>query len=85
MITFTLDPSDEIGLSRCLGVKDLAYTTRIPGGGAASVATLYQAMAAVTSGIAEVVLDLARHERALGLPLRAATGAAERRRGQRRR
>jgi acetyl-CoA acetyltransferase len=56
MITFTLDPSDEIGLSRCLGVKDLAYTTRIPGGGAASVATLCQAMAAVTSGIAEVVL-----------------------------
>jgi acetyl-CoA acetyltransferase len=56
MITFTLDPSDEIGLCRCLGVKDLAYTTRIPGGGAASVATVYQAMAAVTSGIAEVVL-----------------------------
>jgi acetyl-CoA acetyltransferase len=56
MITFTLDPSDEIGLGRCLGVKDLAYTTRIPGGGAASVATVYQAMAAVTSGIAEVIL-----------------------------
>jgi acetyl-CoA acetyltransferase len=56
MITFTLDPSEEIGLCRCLGVKDLAYTTRIPGGGAASVATVYQAMAAVTSGIAEVVL-----------------------------
>ncbi|HTD30642.1 MAG TPA: hypothetical protein VK650_03720 [Steroidobacteraceae bacterium] len=56
MITFTLDPSDEIGLCRCLGVKDLAYTTRIPGGGAASVATVYQAMAAVTSGIAQVVL-----------------------------
>jgi len=56
MITFTLDPSDEIGLGRCLGVKDLAYTTRIPGGGAASVATLAQAMAAVNSGIADVVL-----------------------------
>jgi acetyl-CoA acetyltransferase len=56
MITFTLDPSDEIGLSRCLGVTDLAYTTRIPGGGAASVATVYQAMAAITSGICEVVL-----------------------------
>ncbi len=56
MITFTLDPSDEIGLCRCLGVKDLAYTTRIPGGGAASVATIYQAMAAVNSGIADVVL-----------------------------
>jgi acetyl-CoA acetyltransferase len=56
MITFTLDPSDEIGLARCLGVRDLAYTTRIPGGGAASVATVAQAMAAVTSGLASTVL-----------------------------
>ena len=38
MITFTIDNSDEIGLARCLGVKDLAYTTRIPGGGAAATA-----------------------------------------------
>ena len=56
MITFTMDPSDEIGLIRCLGVRDLAYTTRLPGGGAASVATVHQAMAAVTSGIANTVL-----------------------------
>jgi acetyl-CoA acetyltransferase len=56
MITFTIDNSDEIGLSRCLGVKDLAYATRIPGGGAASVATIYQAAAAVTSGACEVVV-----------------------------
>ena len=56
MITFTIDNSDEVGLCRCLGVRDLAYTTRIPGGGAASVATIYQAMAAVTSGACEVVL-----------------------------
>src|SRR5450755_4626145 len=40
LITFTIDNSDEIGLTRCLGVRDLAYTTRIPGGGAASVATI---------------------------------------------
>ncbi len=56
MITFTLDSSDEIGLGRCLGVRDLAYTTRIPGGGAASVATLAQAMAVVESGLADTVL-----------------------------
>jgi acetyl-CoA acetyltransferase len=78
MITFTLDPSDEIGLSRCLGVKDLAYTTRIPGGGAASVATVYQAMAAITSGIAEVVLIWrAMNERSayrFGQPLAPASG-----------
>lgn len=56
MITFTLDGSDEIHLARCLGVKDLAYTTRIPGGGAAAVATLYQAMALANAGLCECVL-----------------------------
>lgn len=56
MITFTLDNSDEVHLSRCLGVKDLAYTTRIPGGGAAAVATIYQAMAMVNAGLCENVL-----------------------------
>jgi acetyl-CoA acetyltransferase len=56
MITFTLDGSDEIHLARCLGVKDLAYTTRIPGGGAAAVATLYQAMALVNAGLCDCVL-----------------------------
>lgn len=56
MITFTLDNTDEIHLCRCLGVKDLAYTTRIPGGGAAAVATIYQAMAMVNAGLCENVL-----------------------------
>jgi acetyl-CoA acetyltransferase len=56
MITFTLDGSDEIHLARCLGVTDLAYTTRIPGGGAAAVATLYQAMALVNAGLCDCVL-----------------------------
>ena len=49
MITFTIDNSDEVNLARCLGVKDLAFTTRIPGGGAAAAATLYQAMALVNA------------------------------------
>jgi acetyl-CoA acetyltransferase len=56
MITFTIDNSDEIGLCRCLGVKDLAYTSRIPGGGAASVATIYHAMALVNAGLCNTVL-----------------------------
>jgi acetyl-CoA acetyltransferase len=64
MITFTLDGSDEIHLARCLGVKDLAYTTRIPGGGAAAVATVYQAMALVNAGLCEcVVIWRAMNER----------------------
>ena len=56
LITFSLDPSDEVGLIRCLGIRDLAFTTRIPGGGAASVATVAQASAAVASGAADVVV-----------------------------
>ena len=56
MITFTIDNSDEVNLARCLGVKDLAYTTRIPGGGAAAAATIYQAMAMVNAGLCQNVL-----------------------------
>jgi len=56
MLTFTLDNSDEVTLARCLGVRDLAYTARIPGGGAAAVATIYQAMALVNAGLCKNVL-----------------------------
>jgi acetyl-CoA acetyltransferase len=56
MITYTLDPTDEIGLIRCLGVEDLAFTTRLPGGGAAAASTIHQAMSAVSSGVCDVVL-----------------------------
>ena len=56
MITFTIDNSDEINLARSLGVKDLAYSGRIPGGGAAAAATLYHAMALVDAGLCHNVL-----------------------------
>jgi acetyl-CoA acetyltransferase len=56
MITFTLDSSDELNLARCLGVRDLAYSTRIPGGGSGAAATLYQAMALVNAGLCNCVL-----------------------------
>ncbi|HEY8121279.1 MAG TPA: lipid-transfer protein [Myxococcota bacterium] len=56
MITYTLDPVDEIGMCRALGVRDLAYTSRVPGGGAGALATVYQAACAVASGACEAVL-----------------------------
>jgi acetyl-CoA acetyltransferase len=56
MITFTIDNSDEVNLTRCLGVKDLAYSTRVPGGGSGSAATIYQAMALVNAGLCQHVL-----------------------------
>jgi acetyl-CoA acetyltransferase len=56
MVTYTIDNNDEVGLCRCLGVKDLKYTVRVPQGGAGSVVTVFQAMAAVKSGVANNVL-----------------------------
>ena len=56
LITYTLDPADEIGMTRSLGVRDLAWTSRVPGGGAGSLATVYQAAAAVASGACETVV-----------------------------
>ena len=56
LITFTLDGSDEVGLGRCLGIPDLKLATRIPNGGAASVATVFHAMSAVASGVCDVVV-----------------------------
>jgi acetyl-CoA acetyltransferase len=56
MITFTIDNNDEIHLARCLGVRDLAYSTRVPGGGSGSAATIYQAMALVNAGLCTNVL-----------------------------
>lgn len=56
MITYTLDPVDEIGMCRALGVRDLAFTARVPGGGAGAIGTLHQAAAAVASGACETVL-----------------------------
>ncbi len=56
MVTFTVDPIDEVGLCRCLGVPELRFTTRIPWGGGASAATLMHAASAIASGNAEVVV-----------------------------
>jgi acetyl-CoA acetyltransferase len=56
LITFTLDGSDEVGVARCLGIPDLKYASRIPNGGAASVATIFHAMSAVASGTCDVVV-----------------------------
>ena len=56
MITYTLDPVDEVGMCRALGVRDLAYTSRVPGGGAGAIGTIYQAAAAVAAGACEAVL-----------------------------
>jgi len=56
MVTFTIDPTDDLDLMRVLGVEDLSYTVRLPHGGAGSGATLCAAALAVASGAAQTVL-----------------------------
>jgi len=56
MLTFTLDPSDEVDVMRNLGVKEIKYSQRLPQGGAASVTTLVHAKNAVESGMCDVMV-----------------------------
>ncbi len=56
MVTFTIDPTDDLDLMRVLGIEDLSYTVRLPHGGAGSGATVSAAALAVASGTAETVL-----------------------------
>jgi len=50
LTTFSIDKSDEIDVMRSMGCRDINYTTRLPQGGAGSVATLVHAKKAVESG-----------------------------------
>src|SRR4051794_36888704 len=55
-VTFTLDTNEETDLIRCLGIPELRWTARTPGGGAGASATVQLAAAAVASGAATAVL-----------------------------
>jgi acetyl-CoA acetyltransferase len=56
MVTFTIDPTEDVELMRVLGVPELSYTVRLPHGGGGSGATILAAAMAVSSGAAETVL-----------------------------
>ena len=56
MVTFTMDSTDEIEITRCLGIGDLTFFSRIHYGGGAACATIQQAAMAVTTGAANVVV-----------------------------
>lgn len=56
MVTFTIDPTDDLELMRVLGVRDLSYTVRLPHGGGGSGATVLAAALAVATGTAQHVL-----------------------------
>jgi acetyl-CoA acetyltransferase len=56
MVTFTQDTNDEIAIARSIGIPELRWTARTPGGGAGASATVQLASAAVEAGMAEAVV-----------------------------
>ena len=56
MSTFTIDNNEDVDLVRSLGIKNLRFSSRVGHGGGGSVGPLAHAMAAVDSGLADVVV-----------------------------
>lgn len=56
MVTFTLDTSEEIEIARSVGIRDLRLFSRIPHGGGAACSIVHQAVMAVATGTADVVV-----------------------------
>jgi acetyl-CoA acetyltransferase len=56
MVTFTMDTSPEITVAQASGIGELSFFSRIHYGGGAACATVQQAVLAVASGVAEVVV-----------------------------
>jgi acetyl-CoA acetyltransferase len=55
-VTFKLDPNDELDVMHHLGIRELRWSARTPGGGGGASATVQLAAAAVASGAANAVL-----------------------------
>ena len=56
MVTFTMDTNPEIEIARNLGIGELKFFSRIHHGGGAACATVQQAVMAVATGVAGVVV-----------------------------
>lgn len=56
LVTFTMDSNLETAVARSTGIGELKFFSRIGYGGGAAAATVQQAVLAVASGIAEVVV-----------------------------
>lgn len=78
LVSFAMDPSDEVAVARNLGVQDLSFFVRTPGGGGGASGAVALAALGVANGIADVVVCFrAMNERSghrFGQP--AAAGAA---------
>jgi acetyl-CoA acetyltransferase len=56
LTTFTLDTSDEIEVARAVGIGNLTFFSRMGYGGGAAIGVIHQAVMAVATGTAEVVV-----------------------------
>ncbi|UFQ16750.1 MULTISPECIES: lipid-transfer protein [Streptomyces] len=56
MVTFTMDTSPEITVAQAAGIGELSFFSRVHYGGGAACATIQQAVLAVATGVAEVVV-----------------------------
>jgi acetyl-CoA acetyltransferase len=56
MVTFKLDSNDELDVMHNLGIPELRWVARTPGGGGGASATVQLAAAAVVSGAAKAVM-----------------------------
>jgi 17-hydroxy-3-oxo-4-pregnene-20-carboxyl-CoA lyase len=56
LVTFTVDGNDELELMRNLGIREVNWWSRAPGGGVGACATVQHAVAAVTADLADNVL-----------------------------
>jgi acetyl-CoA acetyltransferase len=56
LVSYTIDPVEEIELVRALGIEEVSWSSRIPYGGAGSQGVLLHAAAAVASGAARTVV-----------------------------
>ena len=56
LVTYTIDNNEDVDLIRSMGIGEIGFSTRVPWGGAGTMASLAMAQAAIQSGLAEVVL-----------------------------
>ncbi len=56
LVSYTIDPVEESELVRSLGIREIAYSSRIPYGGGGSMGVLLHAATAVASGAAGTVV-----------------------------
>ncbi len=56
LVSYTIDPVDETELVRSLGIPQVDFSSRVPYGGGGSQGVVLHAAAAITAGVADVVV-----------------------------